>query len=134
MATGDDQSQIQLGYGGCTWGTGRVTACPRGPGATQRSGSVSDQDELHQGERYGEEAVTQSPLLPGRRVCDEDETEVMIRQGKEVTQLAAHSIADDKRSRFLEISMKKERVQWRSPCKLGMSLAASGRRRVFQFL
>ena len=67
MATGGEgnQSQIQLGYGGCVWGTGRVTACPPGPGGTtQRSSvgvTVSDSDELHQSGRHGEEDVTQSP-------------------------------------------------------------------------
>ena len=98
----------------CIWGTGRVTACPPGPGATQRSsvaGTVSDQDELQSG-RHGEEDVTQSPSVPGRRGQSEDETEVVIRsqwqqhapagkQGQGVTQLAAHSIADGKRSSAL---------------------------------
>ena len=70
MATGGDGSehQIQLGYGSCVWGTGRVTACPPGPGATQRSsaaGVASDQDELHQSGSYGEEDVTQSPPVLG---------------------------------------------------------------------
>jgi len=87
-----------------------VTACQPGPGATQRSsvaGTVSDQDELQSG-RHGEEDVTQSPSVPGRRGQSEDETEVVIRsqwqqhapageQGQGVTQLAAHSIADGKR-------------------------------------
>ena len=60
MATGGEgnESQIQLGYGSCVWGTGRVTACPPGPGgATQGSsvaGTVSDQDELYQSGRHGE--------------------------------------------------------------------------------
>ena len=101
MATGGEgnQSQIQLGYGGCIWGTGRVTACLPGPGATQRSSSagiVSDQDVIH-----GEEDVTQSPPALGQRGQAEDETEVVIRsqwqQGEGVTQLAVHSIADGKR-------------------------------------
>jgi len=91
-----------------------VTACPPGPGATQRSsvaGTVSDQDELQSG-RHGEEDVTQSPSVPGRLGQSEDETEVVIRsqwqqhapageQGQGVTQLAAHSIADGKRSSAL---------------------------------
>ena len=108
MATGGDgsENQIQLGHGSCVWGTGRMTACPPGPGATQRlrtAGVASDQDELHQSESHGED-VTQSP--PGQRQS-EDETEVVIesqwqqhasaeepREG--VTQLAAHGIADGK--------------------------------------
>ena len=62
MATGEEgnRSQMQLGYGSCIWGTGRVTACPLGPGATQRSsaaGIASDQDELHQSGSHGEEDV-----------------------------------------------------------------------------
>ena len=85
-------------------GTGRVTACPPGPGATQRSstaGVASDQDELHQSESHGD--VTQSPPVPGQRGQSEDETEVVIRSqwhasaeepGEGVTQLAAHGIAD----------------------------------------
>jgi len=38
MATGGEgnTNQLQLGYGSCIWGTGRVTVCPPGPGATQR--------------------------------------------------------------------------------------------------
>jgi len=100
MAIGGEgnQSQIQLGYGGCIRGTGRVTACPPGSGATQRSsaaGIVSDQDGSH-----GEEDVTQSPV--GQRGQAEDEIEVVIRsqwqQGEGVTQLAVHSTADGKRS------------------------------------
>ena len=65
MATGGDgsENQIQLGYGSCVWGTGRVTVCPPGPGATQRSstaGMASDQeDELYQSGSHGED-VTQS--------------------------------------------------------------------------
>ena len=107
MATGREgnQSQLQLGYGRCIWGTGRVTACPPGPGATQRlstAGMSSDQDELHQSGSHGEEDVTRSPPVPGQRGQYEDETEVMIRSqwqpGEGVTQLAAHSIADGKRS------------------------------------
>ena len=79
VATGGEgnRSQIQLAYGSCVWGTGRVTACPPGPGATQRSsapGIVSDQD----GSR-GDEDVTQSPPAPGQRGQPEDETEVVIR-------------------------------------------------------
>ena len=102
MATGGDgnRSQMQLGYGSCIWGTGRVTACPPGPGATQRSsaaGIVSDQDGSHR-----DEDVTQSPPAPGQRGQSEDEIEVVIRsqwqQGEGVTQLAAHSIADGRRS------------------------------------
>jgi len=102
MATGGEgnRSQMQLGYGSCVWGTGRVTVCPPGPGATQRSstaGMASDQDELHQSGSRGED-VTQSPPAPG------DETEVVIRSqwhaseepGEGVTQLAAHGIADGK--------------------------------------
>ena len=87
------------------WGTGRVTACPPGPGATQRSstaGVASDQDELHQSGSRGED-VTQSPPVPGQRGQSEDETEVVIRSqwhasaeepGEGVTQLAARGIAD----------------------------------------
>jgi len=83
MATGGDgsENQIQLGYGSCVWGTGRVTACPPGPGATQRSsaaGVASDQDELHQSGSHGED-VTQSPPVPGQRGQSEDEKEVVIR-------------------------------------------------------
>ena len=84
MATGGDgsENQMQLGYGSCVWGTGRVTACPPGPGgATQRSstaGVASEQDELHQSESHGED-VTQSPPVPGQRGQSEDETEVVIR-------------------------------------------------------
>jgi len=67
-----NEGQMQLGYGSCVWGTGRVTACPPGPGgATQRSstaGIASDQDELHQSGSYGEEDVTQSPPVPGVRL------------------------------------------------------------------
>jgi len=84
MATGGEgnRSQMQLGYGSCVWGTGRVTACPPGAGATQRSsvaGTVSDSDELHQSGKHGEEDVTQSPPVPGQRGQAEDETEVVIR-------------------------------------------------------
>ena len=109
MATGGDgsENQIQLGHGSCVWGTGRMTACPPGPGATQRlrtAGVASDQDELHQSESHRED-VTQSP--PGQRGQSEDETEVVIgsqwqqhasagEPGEGVTQLAAHSIADGK--------------------------------------
>ena len=110
MATGGEgnRSQMQLGYGSCIWGTGRVTACPPGPGATQRlstAGVASDQDELHQSGSHGEEDVTRSPPVPGQRGQYEDETEVMIRSqwhasaeepGEGVTQLAAHGIADGK--------------------------------------
>ena len=87
MATGGEgnQSQIQLGYGGCIWGTGRVTACLPGPRATQRSSSagiVSDQDVIH-----GEEDVTQSPPALGQQGQAKDEMEVVIRsqwqQGEE---------------------------------------------------
>jgi len=100
-----NRSQMQLGYGSCVWGTRRVTACPPGPGATQRSstaGVASDQDELHQSGSHGED-VTQSPPVPGQRGQSEDETEVVIRSqwhasaeepGEAVTQLAAHGIAD----------------------------------------
>ena len=108
MATGGEgnQSQIQLGYGSCVWGSGRA-------GATQRSsvaGTVSDQDELHQSGRYDEENVTQSPPVSGQRGQAEDETEVVIRshwqqhapaEEQRVTQLAAHIIADGKRSSAL---------------------------------
>jgi len=105
MATGgeENRSQMQLGYGSCIWGTGRVTACPPGPGATQRSsaaGVASDQDELHQSESHGEEDVTRSPPVPGQRGQSEVETEVVIRSqwqpGEGVIQLAAHSTADGK--------------------------------------
>ena len=110
MATGGDGSehQIQLGYGSCVWGTGRVTACPPGPGASQRSsaaGVASNQDELHQSGSHGEEDVTRSPPVPGQRGQSEVETEVVIRSqwhasaeepGEGVTQLAAHGIADCK--------------------------------------
>ena len=115
MAIGEEgnQNQMQLGYGSCVWGTGRVTACPPGPGATQRSstaGVASDQDELHQSGSHGGEDVTQSPPVPEQRGQSEVETEVVIRsqwrasageQGQAVTQLAAHSIADGKRSSAL---------------------------------
>ena len=51
---------------------------------------------------HGDEDVTQSPPAPGQRGQAEDETEVVIRSqwqpGEGVTQLAAHSIADGKRS------------------------------------
>jgi len=70
---------MQLGYGSCVWGTGRVTACPPGPGATQRSstaGMASDQDELHQSGSHGEEDVTRSPPVPVPLGQSEDETEV----------------------------------------------------------
>jgi len=127
MATGGEgnQSQMQLGYGGCIWGTGRVTACPPGSGgATQRSstaGVASDQDELHQSGSHGEEDVTQSPPVPGQRGQSEDETEVVIRSqwqqhapagehGQGVTQLAAHSIADGKRSSALHGDFCEERA------------------------
>ena len=109
MATGGDgnRSQMQLGYGSCIWGTGRVTACPPGPGATQRlstAGMASDQDELHQSGSHREEDVTRSPPVPGQRGQSEEEAEVVIRSqwhaseepGEGVTQLAAHSIADGK--------------------------------------
>ena len=87
-----------------------MTVCPPGPGATQRSsvaGTVSDQDELYLSGRYDEENVTQSPPVPGQRGQAEDETEVVIRshwqqhapaEEQRVTQLAAHIIADGKRS------------------------------------
>jgi len=107
MATGGDgsENQIQLGYGSCVWVTGRVTACPPGPGATQRSstaGVASDQDELHQSRSHGEDVI-QSPPAPGQQGQSEDETEVVMRSqwhasveepGEGVTQLAAHGIAD----------------------------------------
>ena len=81
MATGGDgsENQIQVGCESCVWGTGRVTACPPGPGATQRSstaGMASDQDELHQSGSHGEEDVTRSPPVPVQRGQSEDETEV----------------------------------------------------------
>ena len=107
-----NQSQIQLGYGSCIWGTGRVTTCPPGPGATQRSsaaGMASDQDELRQSGSHGEEDVTRSPPVPGQRDQSEDETEVVIRSqwhasaeepGEGVTQFVAHGIADGKSSQF----------------------------------
>jgi len=45
-------------------------ACPHGPGgATQRSsvaGTVSDQDELHQGGTHSKEDVTQSSSVKGK--------------------------------------------------------------------
>ena len=126
MAAGGEanRSQIQLGYGSCIWGTGRVTACPPGPGATQRlstAGMSSDQDELHQSGSHGEEDVTQSPPVPGQRGQAEDETEVVIRlqwqqhapageHGQGVTQLAAHSIADGKRSSALHGDFCEERA------------------------
>jgi len=45
MATGGEgnESQIQLGYGSCIWGTGRVTACPPGPGGVTQRSSVAGQ-------------------------------------------------------------------------------------------
>ena len=92
-----------------------MTACPPGPGATQISsaaGTVSDQGKLHQSGSHGEEDVTQLPPVPGQRGQAEDKTEVVIRsqwqqhapareQGEGVTQLAASSIAGDKRSSAL---------------------------------
>ena len=83
-----------------------MTACPPGPGATQRSstaGAVSDQDELHQSGSHDEEDVAQSPSVSGRRGQSEDETEVVTRslwqqhapeRELRVTQASAHSIAD----------------------------------------
>ena len=154
MATGGEgnEGQMQLGYGSRVWGTGRVTVCPPGPGgATQRSsveGTVSDQDELHQSRSHGEEDVTQSPPVPGRRGQSGDEMEVVIRsqwqqhasageQGQGVTQLAAHSIADGKRSSALHGDFCEEGAGavaqslsqfWRA----GM-LAASRRRQASRF-
>ena len=130
--------------------SGRVTACPPGPGATQRSstaGVVSDQDELHQSGSHGED-VTQSPPAPGQRGQSEVETEVVMRsqwqqrapagqQGQGVISLRpiALLVAND-RARCMEISARKEQVQWRSHCRssgeLGM-LAASGRRQASRF-
>jgi len=56
MATGGegDINQLQLGYGSCIWGTGRVTVCAPGPGATHGlslAGAVEDQDEFNQSGR-----------------------------------------------------------------------------------
>ena len=59
-------------------------------------GIVSDQDGSH-----ADEDVTQSPPAPGQRGQAEDEMKAVIRsqwQQEGVTQLAAHSIADGKRS------------------------------------
>jgi len=105
MATGSEgnESQLQPGYGGWIWGTECVTACPRGPGMTQRlslAGTVADQDGFSQGGSHGV------------RSGDEDDTEVMIRpplqqrapageQEQDVTQLAAHSISDGNQSSVL---------------------------------
>ena len=150
MATGseENESQIQLGYGSCIRGTGCVTACPPGPGATQRlslAGTAADQDEIDRSGRHrvccGDEDVTQSPLAPVQRVYDEDDTEMVIRwhgqqhalapagqQEQQVTHLAAHSIADGKQWSVWKF-LNKEQVQWRSHChsfvKLGMSLIGS---------
>jgi len=105
MATGSEgnENQIQPGYGDCIWGTGRVTICPPGPGATQRlslAGTGADQDGCNQsGSR-------------GVRSGDEDDSEVVIRSSwqqrapagekeQEVTQLAAHSISDGNQSSAL---------------------------------
>ena len=139
MATGseENESQIQLGYGSCIRGTGCVTACPPGPGATQRlslAGTAADQDEIDRSGRHrvccGDEDVTQSPLAPVQRVYDEDDAEMVIRwhgqqyalapagqQEQQVTHLAAHRLAlltanNGAYGRFL----KKEQVQWRSHC------------------
>jgi len=110
MATGGEgnTNQLQLGYGSCIWGTGRVTVCPPGPGATQRlslAGAVEDQDELSQSGRRSvcsdDEDSTQSPSVSVQRVHDEDDTEVVLssrwqqhtsagEQDQAVTQLAAH--------------------------------------------
>ena len=105
----------KINIGSRVWGTGRVTVCSPGPGATQRSsvaGIVSGQDELHQSGSQGEEDVTRPPIVAGRRGQSEDETQMVIssqwqqhapagQQGQGVTQLAAHSIADGKRSSAL---------------------------------
>ena len=110
---------------GVVFGALGVTACPPGPGATQRSstaGVASDQDELHQSESHGED-VTQSPPVPGQRGQSEDETEVVIRSqwrasaeepGEGVTQLA--SLTANRCRSFGELRM----------------LAASGQRQASQ--
>jgi len=114
MATGGEgnTNQLQLGYGSCIWGTGRVMVCPPGPGATQRlslAGAVEDQDELSQSGRRSvccdDEDSAQSPSVSVQRVHDEDDAEVVLssrlqqhasagEQDQTVTQLAAHSISD----------------------------------------
>jgi len=72
MANGGEGNinQLQLGYGSCVWGIGRVTAGPPGSGATQRlslAGAVEDQDELNQSARRSvccdDEDDTQSPSV-----------------------------------------------------------------------
>jgi len=109
---------------------------------------ASDQDELHQSGSHGDD-VTQSPPVPGQRGQSEVETEVVMRsqwqqrapagqQGQGVTQLAAHSIADGKRSSALHGDFCEEGAaavaQSLSQCsrELGM-LAASGRRQASRF-
>jgi len=99
----------------CDWGTGRVTVCPPGPEATRRlslAGAVEGQDETsqsgHRGACGGDEDVTLSPSVALQRVYVEDDMEVVIRSPRQrharageherVTQLAAHSISDGKRS------------------------------------
>ena len=112
MATGSDgnESHLQQGYGGCIWGTERVTVCPHGPGATQRlslPGTVTDQDRFSPSESRGV------------RSGDEDDTEVTFRppwqqrapageQELEVTQLAAHSIPDGNQSSVLHYGSSKD--------------------------
>jgi len=115
MATGREgnESQLQLGYGSCIWGTGRVTIGPPGPGETQRlslAGTEEDQDELNKSGRHGvahcgDEDVTQPLSESLHRLHEEDDAEVVINsrwrqhaltgeQDQAVTQLAAHSISD----------------------------------------
>ena len=77
------------------------------------AGAVAGQDELDHSGRYGvccgDEDVTQPPSVSGQRVHDEDEMKVVTRsnwqqhapageQEQAVTQLAAYSTADGKRS------------------------------------
>ena len=116
MATGGEgnTNQLQLGYGSCTWGTGRVTVCPPGPGATQRlslAGAAENQDKFNQSERRSvccdDKDSTQSPSVSVsvsvsvQRVHDKDDMEVVLssrwqqhtsagEQDQAVTQLAAH--------------------------------------------
>jgi len=128
MATGGEgnTNQLQLGYGSCIWGTGRVTVCPPGTGATQRlslAGAVEDQDELNQSGRRSvccdDEDNTRSPSASVQRVHDEDDTEVVLSsrlqqhasagvQDQAVTQLVAHSISDGRQISALHEDFSEE--------------------------
>jgi len=128
MATGrkGNINQLQQGYGSGVWGTGRVTAGPPGPGATQRlslAGAVENQDKLNQNGRRSvccdDEDNTQSPSVSVQRVHDKDDTEVMLssrwqqhasagEQDQAVTQLAAHSISDGRQKSALHEDFREE--------------------------